>query len=256
MTSLHAGTETAERIEAPPEGPLTPREAVAWFRDALEAGAPWYPTLLQVIARWTAPEEEIDSVRCRYLIGGEAFDWLRLAQRLVDAAEDLVPPDEAEQLLVRGISPLGESDEEFEAAIGAAKYRAHLNFQYGVIVEELLLLAVELEIVKAGRLIGAGMPSPDVQAYEVVYGKPIEELKVLYAADTGEFVSDRVEQSDLQAFIYWLSKYRMRMAEPARVASDTKKAMAMMSRMESHRQRLIRLAAAKRREGRTIVDVR
>lgn len=247
---------TSERTHVPPEGPLAPDEGVAWFVDALEAGEPWYQALLHVVARWTAPEELVDGDRCRYLIHGEAFDWLLLAQRLITAAGELVPADEAEQLVVFGVSPLRESDEEFEAAIGPAKYRAHLNFQYGVIVEELLLLAVELEIAKAGRLSGAGLPAPDVQAYEVVYGKPLEELKVLYSASTGELVSEQMDQSDMQAFTYWLSKHRVRTAEPARVASDTKKAMAMMSRLESGRRRLARLAAARERQQRTIVDVR
>ncbi len=254
MTSTIA--DRTERVQAPAEGPLTPEEGVACFLDALEAGAPWYPALLDVVARWTAAEEIVDGEECRYLLHGEAFDWLLLAQRLIDAAEDLIPAEEAEQLVVHGISPLRESDEEFEVAIGAAKYRAHLNFQYGVIVEELLLLAVELEIAKAGRLAGTGLPAPDVRAYEVVYGKPLEELKVLYGAATGELVTERMGQSDMQAFTYWLSKYRVRSVEPARVASDTKKAMAMMSHLEAGRRRLARLAAVKEREGRTIVDAR
>ena len=48
---------------------------------------------------------------------------------------------------------------------------------------------------------------------------------------------ERMAQAELQAFTYWLSKYRVRTGEPARVASDTKKAMAMMSRLEAGRAR-------------------
>ena len=47
--------------------------------------------------------------------------------------------------------------------------------------------------------------------------KPIEELKVLYGAETGELVTERMSQSDMQAFTYWLSKYRVRTVEPAAV---------------------------------------
>ena len=253
-------TSTAEQqprahVRVPLEGALTPEQGVEAFLRALERGGAWYPALLAVIARWTAPSEEIDGVRTTYLIAGEAFDWLLLAQRLIESAGDLVPAEEAEQLLVHGIPPDGSGEAEFEAAIGPAKHRAHLNFQYGVVVEELLLLAVELELVKDGGLGGAGRLAPDLEAYERVYGVPLEELRVLYAADTGTPLPERLSQSELQAFTYWLSKYRVRTGEPARVASDTKKAMAMMSRLEAGRARLGRLHAAQARAGR-VIDAR
>ena len=241
------------RIRVPREGALSPAQGVESLRRSLERGAPWYPALLEVIARWTAPVEEIDGALNTYLIAGEAFDWLLLAQRLLDEMGDLVPVDEVEQLLVHGIPPDGSDEADFERAIGAAKHRAHLNFQYGVVVEELLLLAVELELVKAGSLSGAGRPAPDIEAFDHVYGKSLHELKLLFAQETGAALSERMSQSELQAFTYWLSKYRVSTGEPARVASDTKKAMAMMSRLEAGRARLGRLHAAQARAGR-IVD--
>ncbi|MEI6666118.1 MAG: hypothetical protein WCL53_08200 [Chloroflexota bacterium] len=239
-------------VRVPREGPLSPEQSVEALRRALERGVPWYPALLEVIARWTAPAEQIDGEPQTYLIAGEAFDWLLLAQRLLDEVADLVPVDEAEQLLVHGIAPDGSDEDDFEQAIGAAKHRAHLNFQYGVVVEELLLLAVELELVKSGTLSGAGRPAPDLEAFEHVYGKPLDELKLLYGYELGRVLGDRMSQSELQAFTYWLSKYRVRTGEPARVASDTKKAMAMMSRLEAGRARLGRLHAAQARAGRVV----
>lgn len=240
VTTGGAG-EARGRVSVPREGPLTPAQAVEAFQRALRRGDEWYGALLDVIARWVAPAEAVEGITHRYLLAGEAFDWLLLAQRLIGAAGALVPEDEAERLLVHGISPRAESEEEFEAAIGAAKYRAHLNFQYGVIVEELLLLAAEMELAKAGRLVGAGGPVADVLAYEHVYGKTLDELKTAYATETNEVIGDRVTQSQMQAFTYWLSKYRVLTAEPARVASDTRKAMAMLSRMEGGRARIASL---------------
>ena len=244
--------EERTRVRVPREGALTPTQSVEALRRALERGAPWYPALLEVISRWTAPSEEIDGALNTYLIAGEAFDWLLLAQRLLDEMGDLVPVDQAEQLLVHGIAPDGSGEADFETAIGAAKHRAHLNFQYGVVVEELLLLAVELELVKSGSLSGAGRPAPDIEAFDHVYGKPLTELKLLYAYESGTALAERMSQSELQAFTYWLSKYRVRTGEPARVASDTKKAMAMMSRLEAGRARLGRLHAAQARVGRVV----
>ena len=229
---------TRRRVRVPREGPLKPDQAVEALRREVERGHSWYPALLEVVARWAAPDEELNGVRQRYLIGGEAFDWLLLAQRLLVEVEEHIPPAELERLLIFGLPPDGSTEEDFARAIGGPKHRAHLNFQYGVAVEELLLLSAEMELQKAGRLAGAGQPQPDVMAYERVYGKSLEELQLLYATETDTRLAARMRQAELQAFTYWCSKYRLRHGEPARVASDTKKALALMSRMESSRGRL------------------
>lgn len=248
-TTSAEGIARLSDIPIPEEGPLAPQQGVEAFRRAVAEGAEWYPALLEVIARWVAPEEEVDGVRLHYLIGGEAFDWLLLAQRILAATSDLVPPAEAERLVVEGVPPRNETEDDFEAAIGPAKYRAHLNFQYGVVIEELLLLAAEQELNKTGRLSGHGMPPADVLAYERVYGKPFDELKVLYQAEEGVTLGDRVSQTDMRLLLYWLSKFRIRHAEPARIASDTRKAMTVLAGMEGRRARLARLReAAQRRE--------
>ena len=218
--------------------PLEPGPGVKAFRDALEQGDPWYPVLLNVIGRWVAPEETVDGVHYRYLIAGEAFDWLRLAQRLLEAAVELVPEEDAEQLLLFGLAPDGTGEDEFARAIGSQKHRGHLNFQYGIVVEEALLLSAEEEFQKAGALSGSRGEPADVAAYERVYGKPFAELMGMYRAETGAAVGERVTVTEMQAFIYWCSKYRFRMGEPARVASDTRKALALLSTMESSRARL------------------
>ncbi|MCK9496705.1 MAG: hypothetical protein M0R75_14605, partial [Dehalococcoidia bacterium] len=107
----------------------------------------------------------------------------------------------------------------------------------------------EQELNKTGRLSGHGMPPADVLAYERVYGKPFEELKVLYQAEEGVTLGDRVSQTDMRLLLYWLSKFRIRHAEPARIASDTRKAMTVLAGMEGRRARLARLReAAQRRE--------
>src|SRR3546814_2364432 len=96
MTSTtHAeGLTRLSDIPIPDEGPLTPQQGVEAFRRAVGGGAEWYPALLEVISRWVAPDEEVDGVRLHYLIAGEAFDWLLLAQRILNAATDLVRSEE------------------------------------------------------------------------------------------------------------------------------------------------------------------
>jgi hypothetical protein len=219
------------------DGPLEPDAAVDTYIDALDRGAPWYPALLDVIAHWTAPDEQLEGTSRPYLIAGEAFDWLRLAERLIGAAGDRVPADEAERLLFRGEAPDGSDEEAFARAIGPQKHRAHLNFQYGVVIEEALLLAAELELHKARNIEGIHGEPPDVMAYERVYGKPLAELLTLYRNETGAYIGERVRQSDWHAFTYWCSKHRFKTGEPARVASDTRKALALLSRLQAERAR-------------------
>src|SRR5690606_16765281 len=111
----------------------------------------------------------------------------------------------------------------------------------GVVIEELLLLAAEQELNKTGRLSGHGQPPADIGAYERVYGKSFDELRVLYQAEEGVTLGDQISQTDMRLLLYWLSKFRIRHAEPARIASDTRKAMTVLAGMEGRRARLARL---------------
>jgi len=221
----------------PESGPLEAAEGVDAFLTALERGEEWYPALLDVIARWTTPSEVVDDAEYEYLVAGEAFDWLRLAQRLIEAAGDRVPEEEAERLLFEGSPPGGEDEDAFARAIGPSKHRAHLNYQYGVVVEETLLLAAELELQKAGTLAGSGRPAPEVEAYERVYGKPMNELLMLFRAESGQTWDNSISLREFKAFTYWCSKYRFKNSEPARVASDTRKALALLSQLAMTRRR-------------------
>ncbi len=216
---------------------LDPEAGVLAFIIALDRGESWYSALLSVVARWTAAAEIVDGVPHTYLIGGEAFDWLRLAERLIIAAGSRVPAEDAERLLVRGECPDGSDEEDFAHAIGPLKHRAHLNFQYGVVVEETLLLSAEMEHYKARTIDGPRGEPPDIAVYEHVYGKPLGELFVLYNSETGNPIGSRISESQWQSFTYWCSKYRFKTGEPARVASDTRKALALLSRLRSDRTR-------------------
>lgn len=229
------GRSSTSKAKIPASGPLEPDQGVRAFRVALEGGEPWYRALLDVVGRWVAAEETVDGVEYQYLIAGEAFDWLRLAERLLATVADLVPQEEVERLLFFGDAP--DEEDEFARAIGPQKHRAHLNFQYGVIVEEALLLSAEQELNKAGTLTGARGAVADVAAYERVYGWPLDELLVMYRAEEGAALGERVTLAELRAFTYWCSKYRFRTGEPARVASDTRKALALLSSMEANRSR-------------------
>jgi len=120
-----------------------PPQALVHLRDAIAGGGDWFGALLTAIASWEASEEVVDGRRFQYLIAGEAFDWLLLAERLCDALDGAIPAGEREALLFFGRPPRELAEDEFRRAIGDEKHRAHLNFIYGIAVEEALRLGRE-----------------------------------------------------------------------------------------------------------------
>ena len=108
--------------------------AIKHLKDEVKAGKNWYSALLEAINLWRSPEEEYNGERYLYLIGGQAFDWLRLAERLCDEIREAIPENEMTDLLFFDRPPVELSEQEFKAALGAAKYRAYLNYLYGVLI--------------------------------------------------------------------------------------------------------------------------
>ncbi|MEE9285153.1 MAG: hypothetical protein V3V35_05415 [Dehalococcoidia bacterium] len=201
-------------------------EVVNRFRNALLQGEDWFDALLDTVAAWTSPSEIAHGREFRYLVGGEAFDWLLLAERLVLSADGLVPEEEREALIFSGQPPRPMTPEEFRERIGSSKHRAVMNFWYGVMVEEALILAVEHEVRK-GRHGGAEPEGHrlDTSVYQRIYGRAHDDLLREFSAEKQEIAPDRLSLSELREFTYWLFKYRVRNSEPARLASDTKKGL-------------------------------
>ena len=233
------------------------REIVDEFRRAVSGGDAWYLALFDAVARWRLPQEWVEGRYHRYLIGGEAFDWLLLAERLLDTVSDLVPGAEQEALLFHGRLPIEQSAEEFRNAIGAAKHRAHLNYLYGVVVEEALQLAVEEDVHKELRCQAWGQARRvDEAAFERIYGKSREELLAEFREQHGRGSGEIISLPELQEFTYWLFKYRMRQCDRAKVASDTRRGLAQISLMEQRRRLLAADLTPPSPENDTLIDAR
>jgi len=223
----------------------TCREALTHLQQAVADGSHWFPALLEAVAMWQLPEETVGERRYCYLVGGEAFDWLLLAERLIGSLDGTVPEEEREALLFAGQMPLDLDAEEFKKVIGAAKHTAHLNYLYGVTVEEALQLAVEEELHKERFAQCATRCLPaDEEVCRRVYGKGRMELLDRFRGERGLPPSDAIAYSDLKDFTYWLFKYRLRNCDRARVASDTRKALSQLSKLERARRRGLKRAAS------------
>ena len=109
-------------------------DTISFLRRRLMMGLPWDQVLFEAIGMWTTPSEEFMGQTNRYVIQGEAFDWMLLAQRLYCEVEDLIPDQSMERLLLRGELPFKNSINEPEKLLGFNKYRAVLNYWYGVVL--------------------------------------------------------------------------------------------------------------------------
>ena len=65
----------------------TDAEAIRYLKQAIADGKHWYIALLEAMGLWGSAEEVCNGRVYRYLIAGEAFDWLLLAERLCGAVD-------------------------------------------------------------------------------------------------------------------------------------------------------------------------
>ena len=212
---------------------LTPAgddEAIEYLKQAIASGKHWYIALLEAIGLWTKPEESRNGHIYRYLIAGEAFDWLLLAERLCETIDGLLPDDEKTALLFYGKPPLDLTTKKFKEMVGTTKYRQSLSHFYGITVEEALILAVRAEVRKEQQNLGYSKEQSIVdEAYRRIYGAAEAMLLRQFRREKGYPQLSFINLAELKEFVYWLFKYRLEHCEKARVASDTKKALKWLS---------------------------
>ncbi len=226
--------ETAEMYAGGTFGVLaeTAPDAVIHIRAAVRSGVSWPRALLEAIALWTLPQEVYRERAYHYLIAGEALDWLTLAERLCAEIADFIPSADLENLLFTGRLPDDITPQQFKDWMGSNKHRAHLNFWYGVVVEEALQQAVEDEVRKREK----ARCYPDheemvEEAFTHIYGKTRLALLQEFHREAGAHGGVSLSMSDCKEFTYWLSKRRFHYWDPARVASDTRKGIRYLERL-------------------------
>lgn len=212
----------------------TLEEIVESFVDCVRGGENWFLALLNAVAEWSAPSEELNGRAYTYVIAGEAFDWLLLAERLIDSARDVIPEQEATRLLFEGRAPVHINAELFRRRIGHGKHAAHLNFLYGIVVEEALQQANIEEVAKAQQNLAARENLIEDEAMSRLYGAPIGDLRTEFRLATGRKRKAPVRSSldEYKAFTYWLFKRRVSKSDPARLASDTRKGILVLERIK------------------------
>ncbi|MSQ11873.1 MAG: hypothetical protein EXR48_04180 [Dehalococcoidia bacterium] len=213
-------------------------EALRHLRQGVAAKRPWHLVLLEAVGMWTSPGEVLRGQERQYLVAGEAFDLLTLAQRLGEEVAEGIPQVEWRAFLVHGRFPQPVEEEDFRALLGSAKVKGLLNYWYGVALEGALQAAVRDEMRKERLSVGmrtqAGVAD---HAFRRIYGATRGLLLQQFrqagseeaVAVNGGGLAAKAGQSP-KAFLYWLFKLRVRESEKARVASDTRKALLWLQR--------------------------
>ena len=209
-------------------------EVIRYLEQAITSGKHWYIALLEAIGLWTTAEENRNGRSYHYLIAGEAFDWLLLAERLCETVNGLLPEGEKIALLFYDKPPLNLTTEKFKELIGSSKYHQYLNYFYGVTVEEALILAVQEEVRKERRTLGYGNEQELInEVYRRIYGATKAILLKRFRREKGYPQLRSTSLTELKEFTYWLFKYRLKQSDKVKVASDTKKALERLRRQES-----------------------
>lgn len=206
------------------------------FRKTIQGGHPWPEALMDAMASWPAAEEVHQRKRYNYFIAGEAFDWMMLSERILQSVEGLVPIQEQEALITSGMFPAGFDEGRLKERLGVEKHRGYLNYFYGVIVEHALQLSVEVHTHK--RLISNGVRyRVDLadEAFKTIYGGSVKEMLDKFRTDTRTPRRKKVAMHESKEFTYWLFKYRVKNADPARLASDTKRGLDQLQKMRAAR---------------------
>ncbi|MBF8265960.1 MAG: hypothetical protein HW384_1824 [Dehalococcoidia bacterium] len=216
------------------------KEAIERLKQGLAQGKHWFVALLEAMALWTLSEEKRGGRHYYYLVGGEAFDWLALSQRLLEEVEGQIPDQELTDFLFEGKMPLEMGPAELRELLGTEKYRLYMNFFYGVLIEDSLIMAEEDEVRKRWWCWGFLEPDWDMEdeVFPKLYIASKKQLWEKFCIEKGFRLQRQISLHQLNEFTYWLFKRRLGLWDKARIASDTRKGIGNW-----HRQRHRKVAA-------------
>lgn len=196
------------------------------LRYSIKSGTYWPQALIQAMGSWSLPNETYKGREYVYLIHGECFNMLLLAERLMAELQDLISFTDIENLLFNSEFPEDFDLSTLKSELGVTKYRGHVNFFYGVIVEENLQYIVEQEIEKRYYSNGIGdINNPSNKTFQKLYKATFDNLYIKFCIDTSVTKTKMFYFNDYIKFTYWLFKYRINISDGAKIASDTKKAL-------------------------------
>ncbi|MBL01169.1 MAG: hypothetical protein CL774_01570 [Chloroflexi bacterium] len=195
----------------------------------------WKQLLFDVIRKWKLSNEKFSTNQINYLIGGEAFNWKTLAIRLASQSKNLSNNEEFWKWVNESDHNGDIPEKDLKDFLGYEKFRAHLSYFYGVIVEQALIASVEDSQIK--KTISSGILSNKEEiksVYNIIYGDSREHLWQIFRMEYQiDILSTSFSVSDQESFVYWLFKLRLQNSDPARIASDTKQGLIKLEEIKN-----------------------
>ena len=216
--------------------------------------AEWKTAFLETVAAWPIENERVYGETFHYFIGGEAFNWKRLAERIATQLADEDSTTLPAHKIFGWIDSTGVfggvPEHEFRRILGVDGWRAHLNHFYGVHIEQCLIAAVQSRIQK--RRYSSGKPPSDNASDKVflgLYEETEQDLWKEFADQNADRLSDLIAQSGEdqrsigldEEFTYWLFKRRIEFTLAPQVAAETRRGLDMMSQMDAAHDRRVRM---------------
>ena len=210
--------------------PQKEQEILRQLKRDLKNGEDARRSLLSASAKWSLSEEVIKDAHHCYILAGEAFDLVSLMSRLAGDCEGVIPREDLADAVFVDEYALIMLNETLRMELGSVKYNQYLNYFYGVLLEEILIFATEDEVKKMYTSNGFRNVDKETDiAFSRLYGANERTLLDRYCAELGYGpIKGDMTVTRKQEFTYWLFKFRMRSAEPAKAASDVSKALTYM----------------------------
>ena len=214
----------------------------------------WQTAFLETVAAWPIENEHVYGETFHYFIGGEAFNWKRLAERiasqLAEEESTTLPAEKIFEWIESSGVFGGIPEDEFRRILGVDGWRAHLNHFYGVHIEQCLIAAIQARNHK--RRYSAGLPPSDDssdRAYLGLYEETEQDLWQLFITENADRLSDLIAESPDEIrtialdeeFTYWLFKRRIEYTLAPQVAAETQRGLDMMSQIDTAHERRTRM---------------
>ncbi len=214
----------------------------------------WQTAFIETVAAWPIENDTIYGETFHYFIGGEAFNWKRLAERIATqlTEENLSPNLNGEIFDWIATSNVfgGLHEQEFRRILGVDGWRAHLNYFYGVQIEQCLIASVQSRIQK--RRYSTGMPPSDdasERAYLGLYEDTEQTLYDHFLTESTDRLSYLIAESPDasrsialdEEFTYWLFKRRIEHTNAPQIAAETQRGLDMMHRIAKAHERRTRM---------------
>ena len=156
----------------------------------------------------------------QYWINDEAFNWYLLASRIIFSVKDEQNIKKLDHFLsIEHFLP-GSDQRIIINLFPPDKYRAHLNFIYGVILEEVIICFNEME--KNKDVLNQFNVTDSINlVYLNLYGMDYTEFIRLYEFETKTKLDQFDTLHSYYNFLYWSWKYRLMKSTPEKIAYDS-----------------------------------